>query len=123
MNVVLFHAASRAIGKLMPAGSQTSLLGPRLNEDGEPDDVCVWVRPPAPKRQPKLRGRDTILDMLFEPIKPVRGGDDSEDWRLVTLKWVPDTLEVYAIKEVAYTKDRHPVTRSIEPRRRKRRKF
>lgn len=123
LNVVLFHWASRAIGKTIPAGAQTSMLGPRLNEDGEPDGVTVWIRPPARKRPKNPAGRDTTLDMLFEPVKVIRSAnEDDGDLRPATLKWVPDMLEVHTIMQVAYSKDRHPVRRSIESRA-KRQKF
>lgn len=123
LNVVLFHRASRAMGKKLPAGAQTSMLGPKLNEDGEPDGVTVWIRLPAKKRRKTLASRDTILDVLFEPVTPILSADEDDgDWRVATLKWVPDSLEVYAIKQVDYAKDRHTVKRSIESRP-KRQKF
>ena len=120
---MLFHSASRAIGKTMPRGSLTSLLGPRINEDGDPEDVCVWIRPPPKKRKISQSGRDPIVDMLFEPIKPLEKKDDDLDWRPATLKWVPNSIEVHAIKQVTYTKDRHAVTRSVEPRKKHKPRF
>lgn len=118
LNVVLFHDASHATGRVMPTGSHVSMSGPDKDENGDPEDVYVWITPPPKKRDRQKARRDTSLDQLLGPIPAIRHRrSQAADGSVPTLKWVENSLEIFAIKEIDYSRDRHLVRRCIEHRR------
>lgn len=117
LNIVLFHAASRTKGRGIPDGSETSLLGPRTDEDGQPESIAVWVHPLGRKKRLSPDGTSSKAVQASYPFGDMRFSDD--DSRQPTLQLLPETLEVHSIRSVSYSTDRHSVNRYVEPKRKK----
>lgn len=118
LNVALFHYASRATGKFLPKGAEVMMQGTRKDEGEYPEPITLWIEVPPNKRK---RKRDKMETDMF-------GGElfETEDWlevggdyRRDTLRWVPETIDVYAINEVSYDKDLHKVSRHVARKRKR----
>lgn len=121
LNVALFHRASRAAGKLLPEGCEVTMKGPRKDEGGYPETVTLWIETPSRKRRRKRSkaAADPFGGALFEPEDWAGILETGVDLRQDTLRWIPETLEVHAINEVSYAKDRHGISRHIAPKRKR----